>query len=118
MRAKRARQGKPKLILVLGGAASGKSQVAMELAGAARRRAFVATGEALDPEMSERITRHRASRSSDWATAEVPVELAKWFTANKLCYQSVLLDCLTLWLSNLAQDRLDSVTGKVAQLLK
>ena len=119
MRSKRARQGKPKLILVLGGAASGKSQVAMELAGASRSRAFVATGEALDPEMNERITRHRASRSSDWTTAEVPVELAQWFTFNKVSYQCVLLDCLTLWLSNVGQRHgFESVTEKVSQLLK
>ena len=119
MRSKRARKGKSKLVLVLGGAASGKSQVALKLAGTARPRAFVATGEALDPEMSERITRHRASRSSDWITAEVPVELARWFTSNKQPYQSIVIDCLTLWLSNIGQRRdFESVTEKVSQLLK
>lgn len=91
----------------------------MELAGAARPRAFVATGEALDPEMNERIARHRASRSSDWITAEVPVELARWFADNNMRYQCVLVDCLTLWLSNIGQPRgFESVTEKVAQLLK
>jgi adenosylcobinamide kinase/adenosylcobinamide-phosphate guanylyltransferase len=98
---KKERKRRSKLILVLGGAASGKSQAALELAGRAGPRAFVATGQALDQEMKARIERHQATRSSDWVTTEVPVELAIWFGSYGQYYQSIVLDCLTLWLSNL-----------------
>jgi len=102
--------GKPRrqarLILVLGGAASGKSQVALELAGRRGPRAFLATGQALDLEMKVRIKRHQATRSSDWETAEVPTDLAKWFINTGVNYQSIVLDCLTLWLSNIKGRRL------------
>ena len=97
----KTRKGRSKLILVLGGAASGKSQAALDLAGQVGPRAFVATGEALDREMAARIERHQAMRSSDWVTAEIPADLAVWFTANGPSYQTIVLDCLTLWLSNL-----------------
>ena len=103
---KQARKGRSKLILVLGGAASGKSQVALDLAGQVGPRAFVATGQALDREMKARIERHQATRSSDWETAEVPTDIAKWFSSNSHNYQTIVLDCLTLWLSNLKGRRL------------
>ena len=76
---KKTAGGRSRLILVLGGAASGKSQAALDKAGKAGPKAFVATGQALDREMTARIARHRATRSADWATAEVPRELAAWF---------------------------------------
>ena len=98
---RQARKGRSKLILVLGGAASGKSQVALDLACQAGQRAFVATGEALDREMKIRIERHRATRSSDWETAEVPVDLDMWLNKHNDKYKYVVIDCLTLWLSNM-----------------
>jgi len=103
------RRKESRLILVLGGAASGKSQVALDLAGQLGPRAFVATGQALDREMKVRIKRHQATRSSDWETAEVPADLAKWFSNNGKIYQTIVLDCLTLWLSNLQRRRLRDV---------
>jgi adenosylcobinamide kinase/adenosylcobinamide-phosphate guanylyltransferase len=103
---KKERKRRAKLILVLGGAASGKSQAALDLAGQAGQRAFVATGQALDREMKVRIERHQATRSSDWVTAEIPVDLAKWLNENGQYYQLIVLDCLTLWLSNLLRRRL------------
>jgi adenosylcobinamide kinase / adenosylcobinamide-phosphate guanylyltransferase len=106
---KKSRKGRSKLILVLGGAASGKSQAALDLAGQVGPRAFVATGQALDREMKARIERHQATRSSDWETAEVPTDLALWFKVNGNNYQSIILDCLTLWLSNLQGRRLRDV---------
>lgn len=117
---RRASTRRSKIILVLGGAASGKSQRALDLAGQARPRAFVATGEALDPEMEERITRHQASRSLDWHTAEVPVALAQWFSEQGPRYQVVVLDCLTLWLSNLRRSRVPEagVPDRVSELLE
>jgi adenosylcobinamide kinase/adenosylcobinamide-phosphate guanylyltransferase len=90
-----------KLIFVLGGAASGKSRVALDLAGGTSPKAFVATGQALDREMAERIRRHRASRAADWATMEVPIDLAGWFRNRATNYRTIVVDCLTLWLSNL-----------------
>ncbi len=88
------------MILVLGGAASGKSQAALEKAGQTGPKAFVATGQALDAEMAARIARHRATRSQDWDTAEVPRELAAWFRSQGKNYRTIVVDCLTLWLSN------------------
>jgi len=113
---KKTRNGRSKLILVLGGAASGKSQAALDLAGPGRPRAFVATGQALDREMKMRIERHQATRSSDWETAEVPVDLAKWFIKNGLGYQIIVIDCLTLWLSNLQGRRLEEVVVSEATI--
>jgi adenosylcobinamide kinase/adenosylcobinamide-phosphate guanylyltransferase len=104
---------------VLGGASSGKSQAALEFAGNRKPRAFVATGQALDQEMTGRIKRHQAARSTDWTTAEVPVDLADWFRKQGKDYRTIVLDCLTLWLSNLRGKRIrDSVVpDRVADLL-
>lgn len=117
---KKARRGRSKLIFVLGGAASGKSQVALDLAGTAGPRAFVATGQALDREMKVRIERHQATRASDWETAEVPTDLAEWFIRSNQQYQTIVLDCLTLWLSNLKGRRLNdsAVADATADLLR
>src|SRR5215510_11119419 len=116
---KTSRNKRSKLILVLGGAASGKSQAALELAGQAAPRAFVATGESLDREMAVRIARHRATRSSDWVTAEVPTNITDWLNANGATYQSIVLDCLTLWLNNLQERRLGTlaISDATADLL-
>ena len=117
---KRTRKGRSKLILVFGGAASGKSQAALDLAGQVGPRAFLATGQALDGEMAERIRRHRALRSSDWVTAEVSVDLVTWFKEQGTAYRTIVLDCLTLWLSNLRQRRVagSAVPAKVSELLR
>lgn len=90
-----------RLIFVLGGASSGKSEVALRLAGAASPRAFLATGEPLDEEMAAKIARHRAERGGGWRTEEIPLDLASWFEKQGATYRVVVLDCLTLWMSNL-----------------
>ena len=90
-----------RLILLIGGAASGKSEQALKLAGTGARGAFVATAEALDQEMADRIRRHRDTRPQTWRTAEVPVGLVEWFEKSCKEYQVVIVECLTLWLSNL-----------------
>lgn len=99
-----ARRRRSHLVLVLGGASSGKSNVALQLAekgiGPTARRAFVATAAGLDEEMAMKIARHRQSRSSAWVTAEVPVDLTAWFNEEGRHYRVILVDCLTLWLSN------------------
>src|SRR6185295_11228985 len=96
---RKVRKGRGKLILVLGGAASGKSHAALDLAGLAGPRAFVATGQALDREMKGRIERHQATRPSGWVTAEVPTDIENWCIENGKNYQTIVIDCLTLWLA-------------------
>jgi adenosylcobinamide kinase / adenosylcobinamide-phosphate guanylyltransferase len=92
------------LVFIVGGASSGKSEVALQLAakgiGKTAPRAFVATGEGLDEEMAMKIARHRQSRSSVWVTAEVPIELTAWLNEQGQNYRAILVDCLTMWLSN------------------
>ena len=99
-----SRRRRSQLMFVVGGASSGKSEVALRLAaeGIAKSapRAFVATGEGLDEEMVMKIAKHRQSRSSVWVTAEVPVELTAWFNEQGRNYRVILVDCLTMWLSN------------------
>jgi adenosylcobinamide kinase/adenosylcobinamide-phosphate guanylyltransferase len=89
-----------RVILVIGGASSGKSEHALGLADAVPM-IFVATGQGLDEEMAERIRRHRSARGPQWETAEVPVDLVAWFESNQEREGSVVVDCVTLWLSNL-----------------
>ena len=89
-------------VLVLGGARSGKSRYSQALAEKSRpRRRFLATAEAGDEEMSARIARHRADRGEGWTTREEPLELKSALRAEARADQIVLVDCLTLWLSNL-----------------
>lgn len=113
------RKRRSRLILVLGGAASGKSQAALTVAGERGPKAFVATGQALDTEMTARIARHRETRSLDWDTSEVPRELADWFRSKGKAYRTIVVDCLTLWLSNLCGPRMAKVdvTGEVSDLI-
>jgi len=92
----------PPVTLVLGGAASGKSRYAESLVErAASARVYLATAEARDAEMVERIRRHRARRGSTWRTVEAPLELVPALRGQAAPGAAVLVDCLTLWLSNL-----------------
>ena len=86
--------------LVLGGARSGKSRRALELAAAFRTRTLVATAEPLDVEMTDRIARHRRERDAGWTVIEEPLEIAAALGAPRDDGVTVI-DCLTLWLSNL-----------------
>jgi adenosylcobinamide kinase/adenosylcobinamide-phosphate guanylyltransferase len=90
------------LELVLGGARSGKSSWAERRAAqlAGDRVAYVATGEAGDGEMAERIARHRASRPASWTTIEAPVEVGEAIRRGAGLAEAVLVDCLTLATSN------------------
>ena len=89
-------------VLVLGGARSGKSAYAQGLAeGAAPERLYLATAEAGDAEMAARIARHRPTRGAGWTTREAPLALAEALAAEARPGRVVLVDCLTLWLSNL-----------------
>jgi adenosylcobinamide kinase/adenosylcobinamide-phosphate guanylyltransferase len=88
--------------LVLGGARSGKSAHAQRLAEQiGGDLVFIATAEAYDDEMRERIARHRADRDARWRTVEAPRDLVGAIRAEDRAGRTVLVDCLTLWLSNL-----------------
>jgi adenosylcobinamide kinase/adenosylcobinamide-phosphate guanylyltransferase len=116
-RTKRAAQAR--LIMVVGGAASGKSTTALKLAGRTGRKAFLATAEALDDEMTDRIRRHQLHRGPGWETAEVPIEVAEWLRAKGRGYRSIVLDCLTLWLSNLMERgrTSEAISREITQLI-
>jgi adenosylcobinamide kinase/adenosylcobinamide-phosphate guanylyltransferase len=91
----------PQLTLVLGGARSGKSRHAEALIEALPAPwAYIATAQAYDDEMRARIAEHRARRSQDWRTVDAPMALPEALRAVP-SGQPVLVDCLTLWLTNL-----------------
>jgi adenosylcobinamide kinase/adenosylcobinamide-phosphate guanylyltransferase len=97
-----ARAALPPLVLVLGGARSGKSRFAENLVASAGLPAlYIATAEARDDEMRARIEAHRARRSAGWTTIEEPLELANRLLAKADEGRPILVDCLTLWLANL-----------------
>jgi adenosylcobinamide kinase/adenosylcobinamide-phosphate guanylyltransferase len=87
--------------LILGGARSGKSALAERLASSFDEVVYIATAQALDGEMSERIAHHRARRPAQWACIEEPLALAETLRARAAPGRCLLVDCLTLWLSNL-----------------
>ena len=90
------------IIFVLGGARSGKSRFAEERTGAfaAKKKVYLATAECRDEEMESRIALHRARRGSDWKTVETPHRLAETLSAEASDNRAILVDCLTLWLTN------------------
>ncbi len=91
----------PRLILILGGARSGKSAFAEQLAASSGQSvAFIATATAGDDEMRARIARHQASRPAHWHTVEEPFDLAGAVLHAATFADILLLDCITLWLSN------------------
>lgn len=90
------------LTLILGGARSGKSRLAQRLAANAARVTYIATAQAVeDPEMAARIARHRADRPASWRTIEEPLTLADAAERAAPEADAVVVDCLTVWLSNL-----------------
>ncbi|MEJ7926139.1 bifunctional adenosylcobinamide kinase/adenosylcobinamide-phosphate guanylyltransferase [Sphingobium sp. AN641] len=105
-------------LLVLGGARSGKSRHAQARAEAsASERLFVATAQPFDDEMAERIARHQADRDASWRTIEAPVDLAGAIAADCQPGRVMLVDCLTLWASNLifAERDVDVETDRLAR---
>ncbi len=110
-----------KIYFITGGARSGKSsfaeKLAVELEG---KRAYVATAQALDAEMAAKIDKHRRDRSSIWDTYEEPLAVADLLRKLSGRYQVVLLDCLTLWLSNVIAhtDGDGVVQDRVEELVK
>jgi len=107
------------LTFVLGGARSGKSTYAEKLtAGFPAPWRYVATAQAFDEEMRERIAQHRARRGEGWLTVEAPLDLAAAL-AEAPKRQPVLVDCLTLWLSNrmLAGHDVEAESDRLAAVL-
>ena len=96
------RPGGFRFALVLGGARSGKSALAERLVrSAGGAPIYIATAQAWDDEMADRIARHRADRGEGWLTVEAPLDLPGAIAAQAVAGRAVLVDCLTLWLSNL-----------------
>jgi len=88
--------------LILGGVRSGKSRLAERLARESGRPVtYIATATAGDAEMTERIAAHRARRPADWAVIETPLALAAALQAHARADGCLIIDCLTLWLTNL-----------------
>lgn len=108
--------------LVLGGARSGKSRLAERLARDSGHACLcLATAEAGDAEMAERIARHRAARPAGWETVEEPLDLADALLRASRPERVVVVDCLTLWLSNLMHHGRDpeaETAGLIAALAR
>ena len=94
--------GKGRITFILGGSRSGKSSFALDCASKLRgSKAFIATAQAFDEEMKERIERHKKERSADWKTFEEPTALPQILSRISEDHDVIIVDCLTLWLSNL-----------------
>ncbi|TDV70355.1 bifunctional adenosylcobinamide kinase/adenosylcobinamide-phosphate guanylyltransferase [Pseudomonas sp. LP_7_YM] len=88
--------------LILGGARSGKSRLAERLAGESGLDVtYIATSQSLDGEMNQRVALHRQRRPDSWGLVEEPLELARVLKENAAPDRCLLVDCLTLWLTNL-----------------
>jgi adenosyl cobinamide kinase/adenosyl cobinamide phosphate guanylyltransferase len=102
------RSGLPPLTLVLGGARSGKSRYAESLVMAFPPPwVYVATAQGLDEEMRHRIAEHRTRRGDEWRTIEAPLDLAGGIRDAAKEGRPILVDCLTLWLTNLFTAQMD-----------
>jgi len=114
------RQGRPRdVTFVLGGARSGKSRFAQRLASGRENVIFIATATASDPEMEQRIARHRRSRPAEWQTLEVPLNLDAAILSLEDDEQLVIVDCLTIYLANVmkhAQNRISEIEGYMRRL--
>lgn len=112
---------KRNLVLLMGGARSGKSRLAQARAESLTGElVYIATGQPFDAEMTERIERHRADRGPRWRTVEAPIELAEAVAREGSgTEQVVMIDCLTLWLSNLmlGQHDISAATTRLLEVL-
>jgi len=91
-----------RIVFILGGAKSGKTGSALKKASLlSGKKAYIATAQPLDTEMTERIERHRAERGASWDTYEEPLKIAGVIQEIDGRYSAIVIDCLTLWISNL-----------------
>ncbi|MBI4971925.1 MAG: bifunctional adenosylcobinamide kinase/adenosylcobinamide-phosphate guanylyltransferase [Candidatus Omnitrophica bacterium] len=108
-----------KIIFVTGGARSGKSRFAEELAKKISDSvAYLATAEALDEEMKERISHHRERRSKNWKTIEEPIHVNLAVQNLNGSANVILLDCITLWISNLIHQNTDAAECRALDMLE
>ena len=110
-----------RMSLILGGARSGKSRYAEALVTAEPAPwIYIATAETFDDEMTERIAEHQRRRGPGWTTIEAPRDLAATIGQNMASGRSILVDCLTLWLSNvmLAERSIESETDRLLAALE
>jgi len=104
--------------LITGGGRSGKSRYALKLAEKARAPFYIATGWAGDEEMARRIEKHKKERSPRWTAIEERFELAgAVLSAVKQGADFIVVDCLTLWTSNMLFDRKDEFENKLQELI-
>jgi adenosylcobinamide kinase/adenosylcobinamide-phosphate guanylyltransferase len=103
------------IVLIGGGSRSGKSAHALKLARTrGPKLAFIATAQALDDEMRERILIHRQERGEDFTTVEEPIAIASAIKRHS-DFDAIVVDCLTLWLSNIATTHVDAATTTVIE---
>jgi adenosylcobinamide kinase/adenosylcobinamide-phosphate guanylyltransferase len=112
-----------KIILITGGAKSGKSSRALEICEAYEKKAFVATAEYIDGEMTDRIQRHQAERGPEWTTIEEPLDLPGAIAKAAAAHEVVLVDCLTVWLGNLMhyrkeKEKIEEAIGGMLEFLQ
>lgn len=100
-----------RLTFLVGGARSGKSRMAVEMASGAGEVVFLATASPSDEEMARRVERHRAERPAHWTTVEAPLDVARTIREEIPPDATVVLDCLTLWVSNLLASRAENPGG-------
>ena len=106
-----------KFVFILGGARSGKSSYALGLAKEKSKKVlYLATAEAGDSEMRRKINKHKSSRPRHWRTVEEPIDLMGALKKCRNKYELIIIDCLTLYLSNLMHQGLSS--GSIIKLIK
>ena len=104
------------IILVTGGMRSGKSRFAELLLENKKKKAYIATAEAMDEEMRQRVAAHQARRGADWTTIECRTDIAGALRrAEQLSADGVLIDCLTMWLTNLFMDNDGQLDDETAE---
>lgn len=108
------------ITLVLGGARSGKSSLAQRLAEQRwKSPLYIATAEVLDAEMRERVRLHQAKRGKQWACVEAPLDVAGVLDQPPAGHDGILVDCLTLWLSNvMLKEGSGSVPSRKTRLIE
>ena len=107
------------LTLILGGARSGKSRLAQRLAAQASRVSYIATAVAgADPEMAARVAQHRANRPDSWRTIEEPLALGATVELAAHDADTILVDCLTIWLSNLFWEHRDHKPRRIDEVAR
>ena len=116
---------KQKINFVIGGCRSGKSDYALKLADAvsSQNKYFIATSVPTDGEMEKRVQKHQKERGADWRTLEEPVDIDKAIDQYSRKAGVILVDCLTLWVSNMMfrqwdQDQIETMTSKLEDSLK